>query len=54
VAALGLVLDIESPHARAGVLPHPQRGRRPRRAFGGHGYRVESLHGGMTQEQRDR
>ena len=54
VAALGLVLDIESPTLALvfcrtrnevdGLAEH----------LGGHGYRVESLHGGMTQEQRDR
>jgi ATP-dependent RNA helicase DeaD len=53
-AALGLVLDLEAPTLALvfcrtrlevdGLAEH----------LGGHGYQVLSLHGGMTQEQRDR
>ena len=37
------------------LLPHPGRGRpRSPSTLNGRGYRAEGLHGGMTQEQRDR
>ena len=39
---------------RPRVLPHAHRGRRADRGPGGRGYRAEALHGGLSQEQRDR
>src|SRR5262249_36318864 len=54
VAALGRVLDVEDP--TLAVVFCRTRGEVDSLAesLAGRGYRVEALHGGMTQDQRDR
>ena len=55
LAALGRILDMENPTSAHRLLPHAHRSRRAGRdAATRHGYRAEALHGGMSQEQRDR
>ncbi|HEX5819528.1 MAG TPA: DEAD/DEAH box helicase [Gemmatimonadales bacterium] len=54
VAALGLVLDIEAPTLALVFCRTRIEVDSLAENLGGHGYRVQSLHGGMTQEQRDR
>ena len=41
-------------HGRDRLLPHAGRGRPLTESLNGRGYRAEALHGGMSQEQRDR
>ena len=54
-SALGRVLDIEAARGGDGVLPHPRRRSTTlTETLSARGYRAEALHGGMTQEQRDR
>jgi ATP-dependent RNA helicase DeaD len=54
VAALGLVLDIEAPTLALVFCRTRIEVDTLAENLGGHGYRVQALHGGMTQEQRDR
>jgi ATP-dependent RNA helicase DeaD len=54
VTALGLVLDIEAPTLALVFCRTRIEVDSLAEHLGGHGYRVQSLHGGMTQEQRDR
>jgi len=53
-AALGLVLDLEAPTLALVFCRTRLEVDSLAENLGGHGYRVQSLHGGMTQEQRDR
>ena len=54
VAALGLVLDIEAPTLALVFCRTRVEVDGLAENLGGHGYQVQALHGGMTQEQRDR
>ena len=53
-AALGRVLDIESPTAAIVFCRSREEVDRLTETMNGRGYRAEALHGGMGQEQRDR
>jgi ATP-dependent RNA helicase DeaD len=52
--ALGLVLDLEAPTLALVFCRTRLEVDSLAENLGGHGYQVQSLHGGMTQEQRDR
>jgi ATP-dependent RNA helicase DeaD len=54
LAALGRVLDVESPTAGIVFCRTRTEVDQLTEALNGRGYRAESLHGGMTQELRDR
>jgi ATP-dependent RNA helicase DeaD len=53
-AALGRVLDVESPSAAIVFCRTRDEVDRLTESLNGRGYRAEALHGGMSQEQRDR
>lgn len=53
-AALGRVLDVESPAAAIVFCRTRHEVDSLTESLGGRGYRAEALHGGMSQEQRDR
>ncbi|MGH4026226.1 MAG: DEAD/DEAH box helicase [Pseudonocardiaceae bacterium] len=53
-AALGRVLDVESPAAAIVFCRTRDEVDRLTESLNGRGYRAEALHGGMSQEQRDR
>jgi ATP-dependent RNA helicase DeaD len=53
-AALGRVLDVESPAAAIVFCRTRDEVDQLAETLNGRGYRAEALHGGMTQEQRDR
>ena len=53
-AALGRVLDIESPGAALVFCRTREEVDRLTETLNGRGYRAEALHGGMSQEQRDK
>ena len=53
-AALGRVLDVESPTASLVFCRTREEVDQLAETLNGRGYRAEALHGGMTQEQRDR
>ncbi|MEE6308158.1 DEAD/DEAH box helicase [Plantactinospora veratri] len=53
-AALGRVLDVEAPTAAIVFCRSREEVDRLTETMNGRGYRAEALHGGMTQEQRDR
>ncbi|MDO8188078.1 DEAD/DEAH box helicase [Conexibacter sp. JD483] len=53
-AALGRVLDVESPTAAIVFCRTRDEVDTLTESLNGRGYRAEALHGGMTQEQRDR
>ena len=53
-AALGRILDMESPAAAIVFCRTRVDVDAVTQALGGRGYRAEALHGGMTQDQRDR
>ncbi|MDW5595401.1 DEAD/DEAH box helicase [Conexibacter stalactiti] len=53
-AALGRVLDVESPTAAIVFCRTRDEVDQLTESLNGRGYRAEALHGGMTQEQRDR
>ncbi|MFI6226088.1 DEAD/DEAH box helicase [Micromonospora echinospora] len=53
-AALGRVLDVESPTAAIVFCRSREEVDRLTETMNGRGYRAEALHGGMSQEQRDR
>ncbi|MGH3794424.1 MAG: DEAD/DEAH box helicase [Pseudonocardiaceae bacterium] len=53
-AALGRVLDVESPTAAIVFCRTRDEVDRLTESLNGRGYRAEALHGGMSQEQRDR
>jgi ATP-dependent RNA helicase DeaD len=53
-AALGRVLDIEAPAAALVFCRTRDEVDRLSETLNGRGYRAEALHGGMTQDQRDR
>ncbi|HEX2252062.1 MAG TPA: DEAD/DEAH box helicase, partial [Thermoanaerobaculia bacterium] len=53
-AALGRVLDLESPEAAIVFCRTRNEVDEVSRMLAAHGYRVEAIHGGLTQEQRDR
>ena len=53
-AALGRLLDIESPTAALVFCRRRDEVDQLTETLNGRGYRAEALHGGMTQEQRDR
>lgn len=53
-AALGRLLDIESPNAAVVFCRTREEVDQLTEALNGRGYRAEALHGGMSQEQRDR
>jgi ATP-dependent RNA helicase DeaD len=53
-AALGRVLDVESPSAAIVFCRTRDEVDRLTETLNGRGYRAEALHGGMSQEQRDR
>ncbi|MFY1692771.1 DEAD/DEAH box helicase [Plantactinospora sp. WMMB782] len=53
-AALGRILDVESPTAAIVFCRSREEVDRLTETMNGRGYRAEALHGGMTQEQRDR
>jgi ATP-dependent RNA helicase DeaD len=53
-AALGRVLDVESPAAALVFCRTRDEVDRLTETLNGRGYRAEALHGGMNQEQRDR
>ncbi|MGI8752312.1 MAG: DEAD/DEAH box helicase [Acidimicrobiales bacterium] len=53
-AALGRVLDVESPAAALVFCRTRDEVDRLTETLNGRGYRAEALHGGMSQEQRDR
>ena len=53
-AALGRVLDVESPTAAIVFCRTREEVDRLTESLNGRGYRAEALHGGMGQEQRDR
>jgi ATP-dependent RNA helicase DeaD len=53
-AALGRVLDAESPAAAIVFCRSREEVDRLTETMNGRGYRAEALHGGMSQEQRDR
>ena len=54
VAALGRVLDMESPTSAIVFCRTRTEVDELTETLGGHGYRAEALHGGLSQEQRDR
>ena len=54
VAALGRVLDMEDPEAAIIFCRTRHEVDQLTETLNAHGYRAEALHGGMTQEQRDR
>ncbi len=54
VPALGLVLDLESPTLALVFCRTRHEVDSLAESLAGRGYRVEALHGGMTQDQRDR
>ena len=53
-SALGRLLDVESPTAAVVFCRTREEVDSLGEALGARGYRVEALHGGMTQDQRDR
>ncbi len=53
-AALGRILDVESPTAAIVFCRTREQVDSLTETLNGRGYRAEALHGGMTQEQRDR
>ncbi|NJC73198.1 DEAD/DEAH box helicase [Planosporangium thailandense] len=53
-AALGRVLDVEAPTAAIVFCRTREEVDRLAETMNGRGYRAEALHGGMSQEQRDR
>jgi ATP-dependent RNA helicase DeaD len=53
-AALGRVLDVESPTAAIVFCRTREEVDKLTETMNGRGYRAEALHGGMSQEQRDR
>ena len=53
-AALGRVLDVEAPTAALVFCRTREEVDRLTETMNGRGYRAEALHGGMSQEQRDR
>ena len=53
-AALGRILDIESPAAAIVFCRTRDEVDQLTETLNGRGYRAEALHGGMSQEQRDR
>ena len=53
-AALGRVLDVEAPAAAIVFCRTRDEVDRLTETLNGRGYRAEALHGGMSQEQRDR
>ncbi|HLL65360.1 MAG TPA: DEAD/DEAH box helicase [Micromonosporaceae bacterium] len=53
-AALGRVLDVEAPAAAIVFCRTREEVDRLTETLNGRGYRAEALHGGMSQEQRDR
>jgi ATP-dependent RNA helicase DeaD len=53
-AALGRVLDLEAPTAAIVFCRTREEVDRLAETMNGRGYRAEALHGGMSQEQRDR
>ncbi|WP_232534309.1 DEAD/DEAH box helicase [Plantactinospora sp. KBS50] len=53
-AALGRVLDIEAPDAAIVFCRTREEVDQLAESLNGRGYRAEALHGGMSQEQRDR
>ena len=53
-AALGRVLDVEAPTAAIVFCRTREQVDELTEAMNGRGYRAEALHGGMSQEQRDR
>ncbi|MFB9238204.1 DEAD/DEAH box helicase [Plantactinospora siamensis] len=53
-AALGRVLDIEAPEAAIVFCRTREEVDQLAESLNGRGYRAEALHGGMSQEQRDR
>ncbi|MGH3750628.1 MAG: DEAD/DEAH box helicase, partial [Micromonosporaceae bacterium] len=53
-AALGRVLDVESPAAAIVFCRTREQVDELTETLNGRGYRAEALHGGMSQEQRDR
>lgn len=53
-AALGRILDVESPAAAIVFCRTRHEVDSLTESLGGRGYRAEALHGGMSQEQRDR
>jgi ATP-dependent RNA helicase DeaD len=54
LAALGRVLDLEAPEAALVFCRTRNEVDQLTEALNGRGYRSEALHGGMTQDQRDR
>jgi len=54
VPALGLVLDLEAPTLALVFCRTRHEVDSLAESLGGRGYRVQALHGGMTQDQRDR
>jgi ATP-dependent RNA helicase DeaD len=54
VQALGLVLDLEAPTLALIFCRTRHEVDSLAESLGGRGYRVQALHGGMTQDQRDR
>jgi ATP-dependent RNA helicase DeaD len=54
VAALGRILDLETPTLAVVFCRTRTEVDSLSETLAGHGYRAEALHGGMTQEQRDR
>src|SRR6185369_9476803 len=53
-AALGRVLDVESPTATIVFCRTREEVDQLTETLNGRGYRAEALHGGMSQDQRDR
>ena len=53
-AALGRILDVESPAAALVFCRTRDEVDQLAESLNGRGYRAEAIHGGMTQEQRDR
>jgi len=53
-AALGRILDVESPGAAIVFCRTREEVDQLTEALNGRGYRAEALHGGMSQDQRDR
>src|SRR5258707_11712016 len=53
-AALGRVLDVEAPTAAIVFCRTREEVDQLTETLNGRGYRAEALHGGMSQEQRDR
>ena len=54
IAALGRILDLEAPTLALVFCRTRTEVDSLHETLGGHGYRAEALHGGMTQEARDR